>query len=59
MKPKENFKSSISESSESESGSFSSQKSQRSANISHVDKLEMKPAQEVVYKSQDDSSIAP
>ena len=43
MKPKDNFKSSISESSESDNSSINSQKSQRSANISisNVDKLEI------------------
>ena len=57
MKPKDNFKSSISESSESDHSSINSQKSQRSANIisNDAEKLEINPAQEIVYKSQDES----
>lgn len=64
MKPKDNIKSSISESSESDSGSYKSRASRRSANVSINDKdrddmKETLRAQEQVYKSQDESSSAP
>lgn len=64
MKPKDNFKSSISESSETESNkSINSQKSQRSANVSINDKDREEMVQtlqrsEQVYKSHDESCSA-